>query len=173
MFLQQRLKKVRKRLPVESLHNAIATRFSIGIARRNWVSLFFNAGWTTLTMSRSVSWLIRKSLLQYCSKFWSFSVLSNQSSSLWYAHNERLLRMFISKSVERITEAKTCFLCRYVLMLLTLRNNARVFLFLYLNFSIRFMTHNQQLTSHVNHREAYFFFHVTKYDHWNNDRQIS
>ena len=141
MFLQQRLKKVRKRLPVESLHNAIATRFSIGIARRNWVSLFSNAGWTTLTMSRNVSWLIRKSLLQCYSKFWSFSMLLNQSSSLWYAHTERLLRMFISKSVERIIEAKTCFLCWYVLILLILTNNARFLLFLYLNFIIRFMTY--------------------------------
>ena len=113
--------------------------------------------------------LIRKSLHQCYSKFWSFSMLSNQSSSLWYAHTERLLRMFISKSVERIIEAKTCFHCRYALILLIFRNNTRFF---------------QQLTSQVNHPDAYYTgrqincfllssFRLTKYDLWKNDWQIS
>ena len=131
----------RKELLVQSLYSAIGVRFSIGIACRNWVSVFFNAGWTALTMFWNVSWIIRKSHLQYYSRFWSFSMLSTQKSSPWYANTERSLQMFISKGVDRITEAKDCSLCRYDVILLILRNNARFFLFLNLNLIICFMTY--------------------------------
>ena len=68
-------------------------------------------------------------------------MLSIQSSSLWYANTGSYLRIFISKGVERIIQVKTCFLCRYALILVILRNNARFFPFLYSNFIIRFMAY--------------------------------
>ena len=68
-------------------------------------------------------------------------MLSIQSSSLWYANTGSYLRIFISKGVERIIQVKTCFLCRYALTLVILRNNARFFPFLYSNFIIRFMAY--------------------------------
>ena len=131
------LATVRKELPERSLHSTIVTCYSTEIPRRNWVSLFYNVGWTTLAVSRKVSWFIPKSLLQWCSTFWLFDMLSNQSSSLWWAQTERLLQMFISKTVE----VKICFLCRYALMLLILRINAHFFLFLYLTIIIHLMTY--------------------------------
>ena len=46
--------------------------------------------------------------------------------------------MFISKGVDRIIEPKTCFLWRYGLILLILRNNARFFLFFIYKFHYSF-----------------------------------
>ena len=70
-------------------------------------------------------------------------------------YTERLLRMFITKSGERIIETKTCFFCRYVLILL-IRTLFPIFIFKF-HYSFNDI-HKQQLTSLVNHRKADFFF---------------
>ena len=88
---------VRKELPVKSLHSPNVTHCLTGIACQDWVFLFSCTGWTTLTMSQKVSWLIRKSLFQCWSMFWSFSMLANQSSSLWSGLN------IIFLSVDRLS----------------------------------------------------------------------
>ena len=161
---------VRKELLVESLYNAIGIHFSIGIACRNWLSLFFNARWTALTMYRNVSWIIWKSHLQYCSRFCLFSMLSTQRSSAWYPNTKSSLQMFISKGVDHIIEAKNCSLCRYAVILSILRNNARSLLSLNLDFIIRFMVYisssldlkliTVMLTILAGKRSVFFFHQV-------------
>ena len=88
-----------------------------------------------LCITKKALWLIQ----QCCSKRWSFSILPKQSVSVWYAHTESLLRMFISKNAEFIMEPKTFIadmLWCYWLSEISLRICIYLRISLYLNFII-------------------------------------